>query len=379
VRGIITKMESRSAPAKKSKLDVFDEEDSYGSDADDDVRSLVQQAGRSEKNSLKNDKGSQRKQQSPTDVVSAVVKKKREVTSLTPANLLGEKGFANLQQRFTRFTPSSAGQDGGNELGDLTRMMKIYEAWAEDLQVREGADWPDFVEKLDRLKKVEIRKAIQHAREGDLKNSFMRRMQENEMVKVNVNYAETTGSQTLAKPAQPHASPSTQSTMPPPSSDLPAPRPPLVPNISEDMKAFIEKKKLEALKRREERLKQNKPSSDRGEKETSSENDTQPTQKVFSEGDSQFSEAPTQLVEAIHAPDRSQLESSQETPTQLVDAFTASQIGTQDPHTTGTQEQPVHAEGEYADDSSPAPTQLVHELSPTAPSQGDGGDEEDEL
>ncbi|KAH9255391.1 hypothetical protein BASA81_006510 [Batrachochytrium salamandrivorans] len=104
-------------------------------------------------------------------------KRKRTVVPLNDAFLLSPTGLEALKgSYFNSFTPSLASSSFSQmELGNLNRMFSTYERWVNNITLREGnrnlfpkeaGDWPEFVDKLERIKKVQIRKRLHHMRGG---------------------------------------------------------------------------------------------------------------------------------------------------------------------------------------------------------------------
>ena len=160
-----------TARISTSKPSAFDAQLNQFEDEDDGVSlpDLVKKA-----NAAKGAKdGIQEVKAISTDLDGVTaVKKRRVINSLTPDALLKFDGLDNLKIRLEGISPKCA-KSPGYELADLDRLLQVYQSWADNLGVREGSSWPDFVEKLDRLKKNEIRKYLSRLREGDVMTTAM--------------------------------------------------------------------------------------------------------------------------------------------------------------------------------------------------------------
>ena len=215
----------------EAQLGQFDEEE------EDEVTlpDLMKKAVNMEQTTNKTrDPSAKQKAQSALNVDDiTAVKKKRTTTGLSPALLLGKDGLDNLRGRLDRMSPASVSHSG-HELVDLDRLLQVYRSWSENLAIRESGNWADFVEKLDRLKKGDIRKYYTRLREG-------------EVLQPTVAQQKQTGIQTPVVAASTSFKKLQEPTFPPPTN---------VPmnGISEEQKLVIEAKKQEALKKREERL-----------------------------------------------------------------------------------------------------------------------------
>jgi hypothetical protein len=239
-------MESKSAAFLSSfEFDEDESEDDEVMSRRDDRNDLNQDLGIEtnvvgrERIVEKNKKTEKNKESKDDD--GLIVKQKREVVSLTPAKLLAPNGFPSLKNRFSNFKPSCVTSGLGDELSDLNRMFEMYESWAENLGVREGSQLPEFIDKLDRIKKNEVRRYIQKMRDGDSK------LGESQQPPAQVS-------------SQPIVSASNQASQFP-STTATTTISPLEPpvQLSEEAKALIQKKKEDAMKLRTERLKQTNP------------------------------------------------------------------------------------------------------------------------
>lgn len=86
-----------------------------------------------------------------------VVKKRKSLGPSLSAQSLFHGGTSCTKRAFAQFTPQSAKVDGA-EAKDLQRIMARYREWSSSLGVRESKSWAGFVDKLDRLKKTEVRR-----------------------------------------------------------------------------------------------------------------------------------------------------------------------------------------------------------------------------
>ena len=134
-----------------SALDQLDDIDSVVSDDNEPLEALKKKKAESPK----------KKREISENEISNVVKKKRILYTLNPTRLIDDNGLPALTQSWFKDFQVRKNE---SELHCLNRILNTYEEWIGSMGVKESSSVAEFVEKLDRLKKNDIRRYMVHAR-----------------------------------------------------------------------------------------------------------------------------------------------------------------------------------------------------------------------